>query len=245
MDDRAALEGADGLQEFASLTRRWAAAEPGPDDASRIGLLGSVVADLAAVAGRNRGRQDLLDAVYELRDAAEAPERDIRRRRLMSAAQFLASADRVGADRPECYLAAIVQTNGDVLFVRHNLIPYETASMSLVAAKVCGDVQPGTSAKLTQVPVDHNGLHILVREHSPEPANPYAEHMLDTVAAADLRKRARHLRGPVAFLYLAHPQAQAEVDTMPIPTRLFDELGAAHHAAALVLTKKTHSLTTK
>ncbi|GLW57195.1 hypothetical protein [Kitasatospora phosalacinea] len=66
-----------------------------------------------------------------------------------------------------------MQTNGDVLFVRHDLFPYETAGMSLVAAKVCGDVEPGTQAELAQVPVDRNGLHIFIRERSPELANPY------------------------------------------------------------------------
>ncbi|MEU3495394.1 hypothetical protein ABZ747_18135 [Kitasatospora cineracea] len=244
MDDHEALEGAESLREFASLARRWAGTEPGPGDDGRIGLLGSAVADLAAAAGRSRGRQDLLDAVYELRDAAAVGDSDVRRRRLLSAAQFLDSAERAGTERPECYLAAIVQTNGDVLFVRHNLIPYETASMSLVAAKVCGDIEAGAPAELVQIPVDHSGLHILVRQHSPEPANPYAEHMLDTLAAADLRKHARRLRGPVAFLYVACPQPQAEADTMPIPSRLFDELGTAHHAAALALTaKKTQPAT--
>jgi len=235
MDDHEALEGAAYLEEFAALARRWADREPQPEDAERIGRLAAVIQEFTDRVRKDRGQQDLLDAVAELNDAAQASDLQVRARRLRAAARFVETAEQAGADRIDSYLAAIVQPNGDVLFVRHTMIRYDTASQSLVTAKVCGDMETGESVSLAQTPIARNGLCIMIREQSPREANPYAEHMLDTIADPDLRPKARRLRGPVAFLYYIHPEPGHDPDFAPIPSRLFKQLGDAHYAAALAL----------
>ncbi len=235
MDDHEALEGATHLEEFTALTRRWADREPQSEDAERIGRLAGVIQDFNARVRKDQGHQDLLDAVAELKDAAQAADSAVRARRLRAAARFVESAEQAGADRIDSYLAAIVQPNGDVLFVRHTMLRYDTASQSLVTANVCGDTEMGESVSLSQIPIARNGLCVMVRRQSPQEANPYAEHMLDTVADPDLRPKARRLHGPVAFLYYVHPEPDHDPDFAPIPSRLFKHLGEAHYAAALAL----------
>ncbi|MGW2401803.1 hypothetical protein ACWCYY_35140 [Kitasatospora sp. NPDC001664] len=232
MDDHDALEGAGYLEELAALALDWAGREPGPAS-EHIVQLAEVIQKFTARVREDRGRQDLLDAVAELQDAAQAADPQVRARRLRAAAQFVTTAEQAGADRIDSHLAAIIQPNGDVLFVRHSMLMYDTASVSLVTAKICGDMKLGDSFSLAQTPIARNGLCIMTRANSPEEANLYAEHMLDTIADPDLRPKKRGLRGPVAFLYYRRPEPDTEPDFAPIPSRLFNRLGDAHHAAAL------------
>ncbi|MGW2542291.1 hypothetical protein ACWC5I_15820 [Kitasatospora sp. NPDC001574] len=212
MDDHEALEGASYLEEFAALALRWADREPQPGDSERITRLSEATEEFSARVRPDRGRQDLLDAVAELNDAARAAEPELRARRLRAAARFVTTAEQAGADRIDSYMAAIVEPNGDVLFVRHSMFRYDTVNHSLVAAKVCGDTAMGGSVSLSQIPVARNGLCVTIRRDSPGEANPYAEHMLDALADADLRASVGRLRGPVAFLRYIQPEPGHEPD---------------------------------